>query len=70
MNNNANGPPIRNVLYFSKFSSMCKNLLKLMHDYDILDQFYLNCIDDMSVEELPCSLNRVPTLIIGGVNEL
>lgn len=69
MNKNANGPPIRNVLYFSKFTEMCRDLLKLMHEYNVLSQFYLYCTDGIPIEKLPANLDRVPTLVISGINK-
>jgi len=55
-----------NVLYYSKFSNMCIDLLKMMDSYGVINQFCLKCIDDMA--QMPPGLERVPTLIIVGVN--
>lgn len=57
-----------NIFYYSKFSVMCTDLLKMMDSYNILGQFILKCIDDMPTP--PAGLERVPTLIIGGINKI
>lgn len=56
-----------NIYYYSKFSRMCTDLLKMMDDYKIINNFLLRCIDDM--ETLPSGLERVPTLIIAGIDK-
>lgn len=56
-----------NIFYFSKFSNMCNDLIKLMDSYGVLNQFLLKCIDDMP--QLPPGLERVPTLIVVGINK-
>ena len=56
-----------NILYYSKFSTMCTDLLKLMDSYGVLNKFFLKCIDDMEI--LPKGLERIPTLIVVGVNK-
>lgn len=56
-----------NVFFYSKFSNMCTDLLKMMDSYGVLNQFYLKCIDDMP--QIPPGLDRVPTLIVVGVNK-
>lgn len=56
-----------NIFYYSKFSTMCTDLLKMMDSYKILNQFLLKCIDDM--QQVPPGLKRVPTLIVVGVDK-
>lgn len=56
-----------NIFYYSKFCLMCTDLLKLMDKYKILNRFLLKCIDDM--QRIPAQLERVPTLIIVGINK-
>lgn len=56
-----------NIFYYSKFSGMCTNLLKLMDNYKVLNKFLLKCVDDMP--ELPRGLERVPTLIVVGIDK-
>ena len=56
-----------NIFYYSKFSTMCTDLLKLMDSYKILNKFLLKCIDDMP--NIPPQLERVPTLIVVGVDK-
>jgi len=56
-----------NIFYYSKFSTMCTDLLKLMDSHGVLNKFFLKCIDDM--ETLPKGLERIPTLIVVGINK-
>lgn len=56
-----------NVFFYSKFSIMCTDLLKMMDSYGILRQFLLRCIDDMP--NPPPGLDRVPTLIVAGIGK-
>ncbi len=46
---------------------MCTDLIKLMQSYNVLQQFLLKCIDDM--QQIPAGLERVPTLIVVGINK-
>ena len=50
-----------NILFFSRYSSLCVDLLKLMHKYDILNEFELKCVDDINP---PQGITHVPTLVI------
>lgn len=63
----AQQPRSMNILFYSKFSNMCTDLLKMMDSYNILNKFLLRCIDDM--QELPPGLERVPTLIVVGIEK-
>jgi hypothetical protein len=56
-----------NVFYYSRISRLCLDLICMMDNYGILDRFKLKCIDDM--QELPKSLDRVPTLVIIGIDK-
>ena len=56
-----------NIFYYSKFSTMCTDLLKMMHSYNLLNQFLLRCVDDM--QQFPPGLERVPTLIVVGIDK-
>ena len=58
-----------NIFYYSKFSKMCTDLLKLMDNYGALNRFYLKCIDDMDPDKIPPALERVPTLIIAQMDK-
>lgn len=64
---NYNAQKQMNIFFYSKFSTMCTDLLRMMDSYKILNQFLLRCIDDM--KQLPPGLERVPTLIVVGVNK-
>lgn len=48
---------------------MCKTLMKLMNEYEILANFYLQCVDDMSDKDIPNDLERVPTIILCNYNK-
>jgi hypothetical protein len=56
-----------NIFYYSRISKLCIDLICMMNNYGIIDKFKLKCIDDM--QELPKSLERVPTLIIIGIDK-
>lgn len=58
-----------NICYYSRVSKLCIDLLKLMENYGILNKFYLKCVDDMDRNAIPKGLERVPTLIISGINK-
>ena len=60
-------PKQANILFYSKFSAMSIDLLKLMQSYNISNQFLLKCIDDM--KQIPNGLEKVPTLIVVGINK-
>lgn len=64
--NNSNNSNI-NIIYYSRVSQMCRNLLQLLNEYNAINCFMLKCIDDM--KELPQSLERVPTVIICGIGK-
>lgn len=56
-----------NVFYYSRVSKLCLDLICMMDNYGILTRFKLKCIDDM--QELPKSLERVPTLVVIGIDK-
>jgi hypothetical protein len=64
---NHNNQKQMNVFFYSKFSAMCTDLLKMMDSYKIINQFLLRCVDDMV--QLPPGLERVPTLIVIGIEK-
>jgi len=62
----SNNRPV-NILYYSRVSKLCLDIIKMLDNYNLLNHFMLKCIDDM--KQLPASLTRVPTLIIHGINK-
>lgn len=62
----SNNRPV-NILYYSRVSKLCLDIIKMLDNYNLLNHFMLKCIDDM--KQLPTSLTRVPTLIIHGINK-
>lgn len=66
---NGNQKQRMNIFFYSKFSTMCTDLLKMMDSYGVINQFLLKCIDDMDVSHLPPGLERVPTLIVIGIDK-
>lgn len=58
-----------NIFYYSRVSKLCIDLLRMMESYNILNKFFLKCVDDMDVNSIPKGLERVPTLIISGIDK-
>lgn len=57
-----------NVFYYSRYSKLCVDLLKMMQNYKIIDRFVLKCVEDMV--QLPPSLERVPTIVLADVKRI
>lgn len=57
-----------NIFYYSKFSKLCLDLLRMLESYNILNRFMLKCVDDPSFRP-PDGLTHVPTLIVVGINK-
>lgn len=58
-----------NVLFYSKYTATCLDLLKLMESHNILNKFVLKCIDDMDENQMPKALKVVPTLLVSGIEK-
>ena len=58
-----------NIIFYSKFCQMSRDLIKMMTECKILGKFVLKCIEDMQEHEIPASLTRVPTLIVSGIQK-
>jgi len=58
-----------NIFYYSRVSKLCIDLIKMMESYGIINKFMLKCIDDMNPNQIPAGLERVPTLIVAGIDK-
>ena len=58
-----------NIFYYCRVSKLCIDLIRMMDNYSILNRFFLKCIDDMDATQIPNGLDRVPTLIISGIDK-
>ena len=55
-----------NLLFYSKKCSTSINLIKLLHNENMLGYFKLCCVDD-KLDKLPSQITRVPTLIVKNI---
>ena len=55
-----------NIVFYSKNCNASKNLLLIMKNINILDNFILYCIDDKKV---PNGISIVPTLLVSSINK-
>lgn len=58
-----------NIFYYSRVSKLCIDMIKMMDNYGIINRFMLKCIDDMNPAQIPNGLDRVPTLIVAGIDK-
>ena len=55
-----------NIVFYSKNCNASKNLLMIMKNINILNNFILYCIEDKKV---PNGINIVPTLLVSSINK-
>lgn len=57
----------RHILYHSRVSELCIDLLRVLDSCGALRFFRIICIDDLEASQIPPTLKRVPTMIIIGI---
>jgi len=57
-----------NIFFYSRTCIDCANLMQLMKNSNILQNFNLYCVDD-HIDELPPHITTVPTLIVGELKQ-
>ena len=60
MNNNVN------ILFYSKECNTCINLLKILHNENLLSCFKLFCVDER-LNDIPPQITVVPTMIVSNI---
>lgn len=60
-----------NLLFYSNNCQMCKSLLHILRNENLIQYFKGICVDDSMVrQKLPPGINRVPTIIIPSINKI
>jgi hypothetical protein len=57
-----------NLLFYSRSCKTCEALIKLLQTENLLQHFYLICVDD-KLSNLPKQINHVPTMIVKEQNK-
>ena len=57
-----------NILFYSRNCITCANLMQIMKNANLLQQFNLYCVDD-HLNDLPPHITKVPTLLIGELKQ-
>ena len=57
-----------NIIFYSKICNVCAQLLKILHNENMLGIFKLICVDD-KIDTLPKSIKVVPTMIVSSINK-